>query len=117
MRILAMGAHPDDVEYGCGGFLLKAVKASHDVFVGVLTDGGINPDINRRAEQEKAVEFLGAKDLFWGGFQDTTLSVGRELISAIEHIAAKVKPDMVLVNYHQDAHQDHRALAACAVTA
>ena len=61
--------------------------------------------------------FLGAKKLFWGGFKDTKLEACRKLIIAIENILAKVKPDMVLVNYPDDAHQDHKALASCAVTA
>ena len=117
MRILAMGAHPDDIEYGCGGTLLRAVDHQHDVFVCVLTDGGINPEIDRRAEQEAAVRLLGAKELFWGGFPDTGLSAGRELIVAIEKVLAMTKPDMVLVNDAEDAHQDHRALALCATTA
>jgi len=117
MRILALGAHPDDIEYGCGGLLLMAAAASHEVFLNVMTEGDLNPKVNRRAEQDKATAFLGAKKLFWGGFKDTQLVPRRELIVAIENILAKVNPDMVLVNYPDDAHQDHVALARCAVTA
>lgn len=117
MKILAIGAHPDDIEYGCGGLLLMAVAASHTVFLNVLTEGDLNPGTNRRAEQEKAAGFLGARKLFWGGFKDTRLEPGRELIVALENVIAKVKPDMVLVNYPDDAHQDHVALARCTVTA
>lgn len=117
MRILALGAHPDDIEYGCGGLLLMAAEASHEVFLNVMTEGNLNPRVNRRAEQEKAARFLGAKKLFWGGFKDTHIVASRELIVAIENILAKVNPDMVLVNYPDDAHQDHKALASCAVTA
>lgn len=117
MRILAIGAHPDDIEYGCGGLLLMAVAASHAVFLNVMTEGDLNPGVNRRAEQEKAAGFLGAKKLFWGGFKDTQMVASRELIVAIENILDQVNPDMVLVNYPDDAHQDHQALASCAVTA
>ena len=117
MRILAIGAHPDDIEYGCGGLLLMAVAASHEVFLNVMTDGELNPGVKRRAEQDKAAAFLGAQKLFWGGFKDTQLAPGRELIVAIENILDKANPDMVLVNYPDDAHQDHKALASCTVTA
>lgn len=117
MKILAIGAHPDDIEYGCGGLLLMAVAAKHEVFLYVLTDGDINPAINRRAEQEKAAGFLGAKKLYWGGFKDTKMTAGRELIVAIENVLSEVKPDMVLVNDPDDAHQDHKALGTCTVTA
>lgn len=117
MKILAIGAHPDDIEYGCGGLLLMAVAASHAVYLQVITEGNINSEVNRRAEQEKAAEFLGAKKLFWGGFKDTQLTPGRELIVAVENVLNAVRPDMVLVNYPHDAHQDHQALANCVVTA
>lgn len=117
MRILAMGAHPDDIEYGCGGSLLRAVDHKHDVYLMVLTNGDINPTVDRRAEQEKAASFLGARDLLWGGFHDTGLTVSRELIVTIEQALASIKPDLVLVNDPEDAHQDHRALASCATTA
>jgi len=117
MHIMAVGAHPDDIEYGCGGFLLGGVEKGHTVDLLVLTDGGINPSINRRQEQEAAAAFLGVRELFWGGFRDTQLTTGRELIMAIESVLAKVKPDVVLVNAPNDAHQDHKALASCAITA
>ena len=115
MRILALGAHPDDIEYGCGGSLLQAIEKGHDVFLQVMTDG--LGTVDRRSEQEKAAQFLGAKDLIWGGFQDTELTASREVITAIEATLKAVKPDMVFVNYSQDAHQDHQALASCTITA
>lgn len=117
MRILALGAHPDDIEYGCGGLLLMAVAARHEVFLNVMTEGDLDPASDRRAEQEKANEFLGVKKIFWGGFKDTQLAVKRELLVSIENVIREVKPDLVLVNYPEDAHQDHQALANCTVTA
>jgi LmbE family N-acetylglucosaminyl deacetylase len=117
MRILALGAHPDDIEYGCGGLLLQAAAAGHEVTLHVLTDGGLHPKANRKAEQERAAEFLGARRLLWGGFRDTRLKADRRLIVAIEKSLDSVRPDLVLVNDPHDAHQDHQALASCAVTA
>ncbi|MBN1674497.1 MAG: PIG-L family deacetylase [Kiritimatiellae bacterium] len=117
MNILALGAHPDDIEYGCGGLLLQAASAGHKVFLDVLTDGSASVGADRKREQEQAAEFLGAGGLFWGGFKDTELVAGRPLIVAIESVLAKVSPDMVFVNFLTDAHQDHMALASCAVTA
>lgn len=117
MKILALGAHPDDIEYGCGGLLLSAIAAGHNVFLGVLTDGGLLPGVDRKTEQERAASFLGAQDIFWGGFKDTHLAPGRELIMAIEKMLARCAPDLVLVNHKDDAHQDHQALASCSITA
>ncbi len=117
MRILALGAHPDDIEYGCGGLLLRAAEQGHEVFLSVLTDGGNCPHADRRAEQAAAAKLLGAKDLFWGGFPDTGLVANRALIEAIEKDVARAKPDLALVNAPHDSHQDHRALAACVLAA
>lgn len=117
MKILALGAHPDDIEYGCGGLLLNAVAAAHEVFLYVLTDGGIVPGLPRRVEQERAAALLGARDLFWGGFADTQLVADRALIVAIENVLGQTQPDLVLVNAPDDAHQDHQALGNCAITA
>lgn len=117
MNILAIGAHPDDIEYGCGGLLLMAAAKSHEVYLLVMTEGEIHSSTSRRAEQEQAAAYLGASKLFWGGFQDTQLRPCRELIVAIENVLRQVKPDLVLVNHPNDAHQDHQALANCTVTA
>jgi len=117
MRILAIGAHPDDIEYGCGGFLSLSVDKGHEVSLFVATDGSATEGADRVAEQEKAADLLGARELFWGGFQDTALIPGRELIVSIENVLEKASPEMVLVNAADDAHQDHQAVASCTITA
>jgi LmbE family N-acetylglucosaminyl deacetylase len=118
MNILAIGAHPDDIEFGCGGTLIKYVQSGHSVFLAVLTDGSFGGDAGiRRQEQNEAAKFLGAKELFWGNFHDTELADSRELIHKIDEIINKVKPDTVFLNYPRDIHQDHRALAHAGVSA
>jgi LmbE family N-acetylglucosaminyl deacetylase len=44
MNILAIGAHPDDIELGCGGLLLKAVRQGHSVWMYTLTRGAASGD-------------------------------------------------------------------------
>lgn len=84
-----MGAHPDDIEYGCGGFLLKCTDAGHEVYLSVLTDGSATTDTDRKSEQEKSAEFLGAKDLFWGDFPDTGMAPNKRLDgNAFAYVAA-----------------------------
>jgi len=117
MNVLAFGAHPDDIEYGCGGLLLNSVGKGHGVYLAVMTDGSSQGDGNRKEEQARSAKQLGARDVIWGGFADTELAAGRDLIVAVEDIIGRVKPDLVLVNYHDDAHQDHRALGSCVITA
>jgi len=118
MNILAIGAHPDDVEFGCGGTLIKYAATGHNVFLFVATDGSYGGESGVRIrEQTEALKFLGAKELFWGDFKDTELEDSRELILKIEEIVLKVNPDIALLNYPEDVHQDHRALAQAGVSA
>ena len=85
MNILAIGAHPDDIEFGCGGTLLKYSQQGHGIYLLVLTDGSVGGDPQvRKKEQTQAADFLGGKGLFWGGAKDTELFDNRELILKIE---------------------------------
>ena len=118
MNILAIGAHPDDIEIGCGGTLIKYAHVGHNVSLMVLTDGsfGGDPEV-RKNEQKEAANFMGAKGMFWGGQRDTELACNRELILKIEDVVQKVSPDVVFLNFWADVHQDHRAAAQAAVSA
>lgn len=117
MKILAIGSHPDDIEYGCGGTLLKAASAGHDLNLLVMTCGScLEDEPVRKAEQEKVAHRLNAK-LHWGGFQDTNLICNRELVCAVESVITRVEPDLIFVNAPEDSHQDHRALAAATAAA
>ena len=118
MNILAIGAHPDDIEFGCGGTLIKYAKAKHNVNLLVLTDGSFGGDPGvRRAEQNRSAKFMGAKSLFWGGLKDTEVVNTRELIVKIEEVIRKARPDVVFMNYYQDVHQDHRAASFAGISA
>jgi LmbE family N-acetylglucosaminyl deacetylase len=118
MRILAIGAHPDDIEFGCGGSLVKYARQGHDVFLLVMTDGGGGGDGTvRRQEQEASAQILRACKLFWGGYQDTAIPLDRDLIQRVEKVLDEVQPDFIFVHYHDDTHQDHRHLATSTITA
>ncbi len=117
MNILGIGAHPDDIEFGCGGIFCKLAEKGHKISLLVLTGGGVGGKAEtRKAEQERSARLLKAR-LFWGGFRDTELNVGRELIHSLERQIEITKPDIIFVNYHDDTHQDHRNASAAAATA
>ncbi|MDA8131487.1 MAG: PIG-L family deacetylase [Elusimicrobia bacterium] len=117
MKILGIGAHPDDLEFGCGGTFSKLSAAGHRLHMLVMTHGSVGGDPRvRLAEQERAAAVLKAK-LYWGGFEDTGVSLTRELICAVETVIESVKPDMVFVNHGADTHQDHRNVARAVETA
>jgi len=117
-RILAMAPHPDDTEIGCGGALAAYAGRGAETHLFVATDGGKGGDpAVRRSEQEAAAEILGIKAVHWGGFEDTRLPDEHRLITTIEELVRKIKPKFVFLNYHEDTHQDHRALARAALSA
>ena len=117
MKILGIGAHPDDLEFGCGGTFCKLAAQGHKISLLVMTRGSVGGDPKvRLAEQERSAALLKAR-LYWGGFEDTGVTVTRELIGAIEERIEAVKPDMVFVNYSHDTHQDHRNVAKAVETA
>ena len=118
MRILALGAHPDDIEVGCGGTLIKYAENGHRIFLMVMTQGGAGGRVaERKREQEQSARLLRAEEVFWGGYEDTEVPLGRELIQTVEEIVKKIDPHFIFVHYHDDTHQDHRHLAMSTITA
>jgi LmbE family N-acetylglucosaminyl deacetylase len=118
VNILAIGAHPDDIEFGCGGTLTKYSQRGHRLFLMVMTGGGSGaPSETRMAEQTAARQILGAEEIFWGGYQDTHLGVDAEMIKKIESVIASVKPEFIFCHFPDDTHQDHRHLAQAVMSA
>lgn len=112
MNILAIGAHPDDIELGCGGLLLKSARAGHNIFMYVLTRGAAsgNP-VQRTQELLESARYIGAQTLWVDNFEDTEVIVNKKLINRIEYFIHKAKADVVLTHSLRDYHHDHRAIA------
>ena len=118
MNILAIGPHPDDIEYGCGGTLSKYAKLGHHIYLLVMTKGGVGGKASLRSrEQIRSAKILSVRRFFWGGYRDTEIPLGKRLINRIETTVRKVKPTFIFVNYLDDTHQDHRAVAQATNTA
>lgn len=117
--VLAVGAHPDDVELGCAGTLALHTSKGDKVYLLVLTRGEASGNADLREEEcRQSAKILGAADVFIGGIQDTKVDDGRETIDAIEGIVEKLRPDIVYAPSSKDTHQDHRnaghaVLSAC----
>jgi LmbE family N-acetylglucosaminyl deacetylase len=109
INVLAVGAHPDDVEAGCAGTLALHASRGDKVFLLVLTRGEVSGDPKvKEVACRKSAELLGVTDLFFGGFKDTMVPDGIETIRVIEGIVDQVKPDIVYTTSFKDVHQDHR---------
>lgn len=118
IKILAISPHPDDIEFGCGGTLLRYGQAGSELYQLILTDGCVGGDpVTRKQEQEKAAQVLGTKKIFWAGYHDTEMDANRALIRKIEDVIDAVNPEVVLINYPEDTHQDHRAAARATISA
>ena len=81
MKILAIGSHPDDLEYGCGGTLARYAQAGHQVTMLVMTCGerGGVPG-TRECEARASAAVLGAEIIF-GGYEDTRVSLDQPFIA------------------------------------
>jgi LmbE family N-acetylglucosaminyl deacetylase len=109
MKILAVGAHPDDVELGCGATLALFKKLGHTVCILVLTKGEASGDPSvRELECRTSVRTLGADKLLFGGLEDTKITDRVETVMAIEEAIKKISPDIVFGHSSKDGHQDHR---------
>ncbi len=118
MNILAIGAHPDDIEFGCGGTLLKYSEQGHKVYMLVLSKGdkGGDPEV-RQKEQENSARILKVGKLFFSDYLDTEIVQSQKLIIEIESFLKEVKPDFIFVQYFDDTHQDHRNLSESTISA
>lgn len=110
LDILAIGAHPDDVELGCGGTLAKMISENKKVGILDLTEGELGTRgtaITRKSEAEEAGKILSIayrENLkFRDGFFKNDDIHQIELIKIIR----KYKPDIVLANAVNDRHPDH----------
>ncbi len=111
-RILAIGAHPDDLEIACGATLAKMRDAGHNVYAMVLTCGeaGGDPAIRLR-EAHNGASFLEVNQVEVLNFNDTRLAEQvNDITHAIEARIRTYKPDIILTHSAHDQHQDHFAV-------
>ncbi len=110
LDILAIGAHPDDVELACGGTIAKEVANGKKVGILDLTRGELGtrgtPEI-RDAEAEKAAEILNVSVRENLGFRDGFFVNDEEHQLAVIQIIRKYRPEIVLCNAVYDRHVDH----------
>lgn len=119
-RILAIGAHPDDIEYGCLGFL-NAHCSDSEIFLLVLSEGSKN-DITssgkRIDETKSALACLKSKNIFVRAAKGIEHQNYHDIIHKIETIIDENEIDLVLTHGPHDTHQEHvltynMTLAAC----
>ena len=115
LRVLAVGAHPDDVELGWGGTLAKLAASGAAVRAVVLSRGerGVERGCNldRMGETREALHRLGIDDVRFGDFPDTRFAERlNELIAFLETQIADFAPFRLYTMHGRDRHQDHRTV-------
>jgi len=109
-RILAIGAHPDDVEVGAGGTLGAHAAAGHVLTILTLSHGAVGGDMTQRArESQESADILGAR-LLLRDLEDTHIPEGNPTIAIIEEAVADFQPTVVYTHSVHDLHQDHRSV-------
>ena len=116
--VLAIGAHPDDIEAGCAGTLVLHKAKGDEVYLLVLTKGEASGDPDtKEVACRKSANLLAVDDLLFGNLKDTMIPEGIETISVIENLIDKVEPDIVYTHTFKDTHQDHRNVAYATLSA
>ena len=108
-RILALGAHPDDIEIGCGGTLLQLLARHRDAQVlwAVFTSTAQRAEEARRSAAT-FLEGAGRQEVVVGDHRDGFLPYrGAEVKDAFEALKHRFDPDLVLTHTREDRHQDH----------
>ncbi|WP_241975685.1 PIG-L deacetylase family protein [Kocuria rosea] len=111
-RVLAVGAHPDDLELACGATLAKLVDTGHEVRGLVMSNGEEGGNKNMRPDEARhGATFLGLRRLDVLTFPDTKLeTVTNDMVRAIEAAIREFEPDVIFTHSAHDQHQDHYAV-------
>jgi LmbE family N-acetylglucosaminyl deacetylase len=117
MNVLAVGAHPDDIEFGCFGTLKQHRDKGDQVFELVLTTGELGGVASVRKKEARAAARLIGATVAFGSFPDGAVRDDHKTISFIESHIRETKADIVYTTSSTDRHQDHRYASLASVSA
>jgi LmbE family N-acetylglucosaminyl deacetylase len=115
MNVLAIGAHPDDLEILCAGALARYAEEGHSVVMAVFTSGNMG-DLQvppeelariRKAEAEASAAILGAR-LLWPGVTDELVFPNERQRRLMIDVLRVADPDVIFTHSPNDYHPDHR---------
>jgi LmbE family N-acetylglucosaminyl deacetylase len=109
-RVLAIGAHPDDIEIGCAGTILGLIEqeAVAEVYWVVLS-GEDERAVEARRSAEKLLEGVPRSEVVIGNFPDGFFPFeGNQIKDFFERLKVAVSPDLIFTHQRADLHQDHR---------
>lgn len=125
LKIIAIGAHGDDIELACGGTIAKAVELGHEVTLVIVTGTGftdrhgniIRTSQIAKNEVQDAANVLGVSNVYILGYQDTEVPYSVDLINELDEIIDKIQPNIIFTHFVFDTHQDHIRTAHSTISA
>ena len=125
MKILAVGAHLDDIELACGGTLAKAIKNKHEVKVLIMSKSGYtNKDGKIQRSDDVAVKegiialkTLGIKDIEILDFPTKDIPFCSDVVNAIDLVVSSYNPEIIFTHHPFDTHQAHEGVAKATIAA
>ncbi|CAG0931128.1 N-acetyl-alpha-D-glucosaminyl L-malate deacetylase 1 [Planctomycetaceae bacterium] len=120
LDLLAIGAHPDDVEMTSGGWLCQAARQGYRTGILHLTRGEMGtrgtPE-QREREAKAAAKALGCRLLEFAGMRDGFIHAGDEAVRVLVDLLRRLAPKIVIAPYMQCHHPDHEAAAELCIKA
>jgi len=112
LHVLALGAHSDDLEIGCGGTLMR-LQATYDALRVHWVVVGCEEEARALEAEQSARALLGgggdASQVVLGRFPDSFFPYrGEDVKRFFEELKGQVRPDLIFTHYRHDLHQDHR---------
>lgn len=125
MKILAIGAHLDDIEIACGGTLSKAVQSGHEVKALVMSKSGYTNtagQVQRTAENAvkegtKALNTLGITDIEIKDHPAKDIPFDSHAVNDIDLVIQKFMPDIIFTHHPFDTHQAHAGVSNASIAA
>ncbi|MFC1675837.1 PIG-L deacetylase family protein [Planctomycetota bacterium] len=125
MKVLAIGAHHDDIETGCGGSLLVHSQNNDSVHTVIVSESGfcgsdgqeVRSSSKAKEENEVAATILGVEKTTTLGFKTNDVTFDESLVLGIRKIIDNFEPDLVYSHWGGDAHLDHCNVARATIAA
>ena len=125
MKILAVGAHLDDIEIAVGGTLAKAIENGHEVKTLIMSKSGYTnkdgevqrSDEDAVAEGTKALQTLGITDIEILDFPTKDIPFESDVVTAIDRCISDYGPDIIFTHHPFDTHQAHVGVSNATIAA
>lgn len=125
MKIMAIGAHLDDIEIACGGTLAKAAEAGHQIKILIMSKSGYtNKEGKVQRSDEVAVQeglqalhTLGLYDIEILDFSTKDIPFHSDVVNAIDLRMAAYDPDVIFTHHPFDTHQAHEGVSKATIAA